>query len=121
MRIDRFTGCPRDDARTLVPRYARKCFLFLDGKLTRLPTEPWADKARYTPGQVYAPRHVDRNDVNPRPLSPLTPSHGLTGCFSADEKMILAVAWEPYQELFQGVITCLQPLGVADDRGCRCL
>jgi hypothetical protein len=107
VRVDRFTGCPRDDARAPVPKYARKCFLFLDGKLTRLPTEPWADKARYTPGQVYAPRHVDRNDVNPRPLSRLVPSHGLTGCFSADETMILAVAWEPYQELFQGVIACM--------------
>jgi hypothetical protein len=107
VRVDRFTGSPRDDARTRVPAYVRKCFVFLDGKLTRLPTEPWADKARYTPGQVYAPRHVDRNDVNPRPLSPLVPSHGLTGCFSADERMILAMAWEPYQEIFQGVITCL--------------
>jgi hypothetical protein len=29
------------------------------------------------------------------------------GCFSADEEMILAVAWEPYQELFLGVVTCL--------------
>jgi hypothetical protein len=107
VRVDRFTGSPRDDARARVPRYVRKCFLFVDGKLTRLPTEPWADKARYTPGQVYAPRHVDRYDVNPRPLSPLVPSHGLTGCFSADGRMILATAWEPYQEVFQGVITCL--------------
>jgi hypothetical protein len=107
VRVDRFTGSPRDDFRTLVPAYARKCFIFLDGKLTRLPTTPWADKARYTPGQVYVPRHVDRRDVNPRPVSALTPSHGLTGCFSADEKMILAMAWEPYQELFQGVIGCL--------------
>ena len=57
--------------------------------------------------EVYVPRHVNRNDVNPRPLSPLVPSHGLMGCFSADEKTILAVAWEPYQELFQGVITCI--------------
>src|SRR5436190_6711538 len=64
MRVDKFTGCPRDDARALVPAYVRKCFLFLDGKLTRLPTQPWADQARYTPGQVYCPRGVDRNDVN---------------------------------------------------------
>ena len=35
------------------------------------------------------------------------PSHGLTGCFSANEKLILAVAWEPYQELFQGVAICI--------------
>ncbi len=107
LRVDKFTGGPRDDARALVPQYARKCFIFLDGKLTRLPTRPWADKARYTPGQVYCPRGVPREDVNPRPLSALVPSSGLTGCFSADEKTILAVAWEPYQELFQGVITCM--------------
>ena len=35
------------------------------------------------------------------------PSSGLIGCFSADGSQILATAWEPYQELFQGVITCL--------------
>ena len=79
----------------------------LDDKLTRLPTRPWATEARYTPGQVYAPATVDRNDVNPRPLSSLVPSSGLTGCYSKDESMILAVAWEPYQEIFQGVITCM--------------
>jgi hypothetical protein len=107
IRVDKFTGTTNADARTLVPAYARKSFLFLDGKLTRLPTEPWADKARYTPGQVYAPKNVDRSDVNPRPLSKLVPSSGLCGCFSADEKQIMAVAWEPYQEIFQGVIACI--------------
>ncbi|MGE5192749.1 MAG: hypothetical protein ACM3U2_09615, partial [Deltaproteobacteria bacterium] len=107
IRVDKFTGAGNADASALVPAYARKCFLFLNGKLTRLPSEPWADKARYTPGQVYCPRHVDRNDVNPRPLSALVPSNGLCGCFSADEKMIMAVAWEPYQEIFQGVIACI--------------
>lgn len=107
MRVDRFTGTTTDDARALYPAYIKRSFLFIDGKLTRLPTEPWADKARYVPGQVYAPKHVDRNDVNPRPLSKLVPSCGLCGCYSADEKMILAVAWEPYQEIFQGVISCM--------------
>lgn len=107
IRVDKFTGCSRDDARALVPAYARKCFIFLDGRVTRLPTQPWADKARYIPGQVYCPAHVGRDDVNPRPLSSLVPSNGLTGCFSADESRIMAVAWEPYQELFQGVIACI--------------
>jgi hypothetical protein len=107
LRVDKFTGAGNADARELVPAYARKCFLFIDGKLTRLPTEPWADKARYIPGQVYCPKGVDRSDVNPRPLSSLVPSCGLCGCFSADEKQILAVAWEPYQEIFQGVIACM--------------
>jgi hypothetical protein len=107
IRVDKFTGAGNADAREVVPAYARKCFLFVDGKLTRLPTEPWATKARYTPGQVYCPRGVDRNDVNPRPLSQIVPSNGLCGCFSADEKTIMAVAWEPYQEIFQGVIACI--------------
>jgi len=107
LRVDRFTGAGNADSRELVPAYARKCFLFIDGKFTRLPTTPWAEKARYVPGQVYCPKHVDRNDVNPRPLSPLVPSSSLTGCFSADDKLILATAWEPYQEVFQGVIACM--------------
>ncbi len=107
MRVDRFTGTDQDQSREVYPPYIRKCFLMIDNKLTRLPTEPWALKARYVPGQVYAAAGVDRNDVNPRPLSELIPSSGLTGCYSADESMILAVAWEPYQEIFQGVITCM--------------
>src|SRR5262249_14213372 len=37
VRVDKFTGCSRDDARALVPVHARKCFIFLNGELTRLP------------------------------------------------------------------------------------
>ena len=33
--------------------------------------------------------------------------NGLIGCFSADGQTILATAWEPYHELFQGVIQCI--------------
>ncbi|MEO8353774.1 MAG: hypothetical protein ABI680_18765 [Chthoniobacteraceae bacterium] len=87
--------------------YLPKCFVFMVGKLARLPTQPWATEARYTPGQVWCPACVPRTDVNPRPLSSLVPSNGLIGCFSADEKVIFATAWEPYQELFQGVARCL--------------
>ena len=100
LRVDKFTGRTQQT-------YLDKSFLFLDGQLTRMPTPQWATKARYVPGQVWCPKHVDRNDVNPRPLSQQVPSNGLIGCFSADESMILAVAWEPYQELFQGVIVCV--------------
>ncbi len=107
IQVPEFTGCSRDDAGERIPKYARKCFLFIDGQLRRMPTQPWAENARYTPGQVYCPRHVERNDVNPRPLSTLVPSNGLTGCFSADEKMIMASCWEPYQEIFLGVLTCI--------------
>lgn len=107
IRVGGFTSCPTDDARTLVPQYARQCFLFIDDELSMLPTKPWAEKARYIPGQVYVPQGVPRTDVNPRPMSELVPSHGLTGCFSADRKMIMASCWEPYQEVFLGVITCI--------------
>ncbi|QDT62030.1 hypothetical protein SV7mr_45720 [Stieleria bergensis] len=107
MRVDKFTGTDPKDSRLTEPPYIKKCFLMVDGKLTRLPTKPWALQARYVPGQVYAPASVDRNDVNPRPLSSVIPSSGLTGCYSADEQTLLAIAWRPYQEVFQGVITCM--------------
>lgn len=101
-----FTSAERGPAGAPVD-YLGKCFIFLNGKLERMPVRDWAKTARYTPGQVWAPKHVPRTDVNPRPLSPLVPSNGLIGCFSADDKWIWATTWEPYQELFQGVIRCL--------------
>ncbi len=104
IRVASFTGVPEEHNSE---KYLPKCFVFIDGQAKRLPTDPWATEARYTPGQVWCPKHVDRDDVNPRPLSPLVPSSGLIGCYSADDKHIMATAWEPYQELFQGVIVCL--------------
>ena len=92
-------GAPED--------YLGKCFIFIDGKMERMPLREWALTARYTPGQTWAPKHVPRTDVNPRPLSALVPSNGLIGCYSADDRWIWATAWEPYQELFQGVARCL--------------
>lgn len=100
IRVGEFTGCDQGS-------YLAKSFVFADGTLQRMPTKVWAKTARYTPGQVWAARSVDRDDVNPRPLSPQTLDNGLIGCFSSGDKMILATAWEPYQELFQGVIVCL--------------
>lgn len=100
VRLADFTGADQDS-------YLGKSFIFLDGELTRMPTRDWATTARYVPGQVWVPQGVDRNDVNPRPLSKLVPSNGLIGCFSADDSMIFATAFEPYQELFQGVAVCL--------------
>ena len=104
IRVDKFTGTkPVHGSEAYLP----SCFIFANDKLVRMPTEPWATQARYTPGQVWCPADVSRNDVNPRPLSSIVPSNGLIGCFSADGKQIMATAWEPYQELFQGVIVCL--------------
>jgi len=100
MRVGRFTGRGQDD-------YFEKCFIFTEGGLTRMHETHRATHARYTPGQVYVPEGIDLNDVNPRPVSRTRPVNGLVGCFSADESMILATAWDSTQELFQGIITCI--------------
>jgi hypothetical protein len=107
VRLAVFTGFNPDLSKGDINDYMPKCFIFLDGKLERMPTREWATQARYTPGQVWCPAGVPRTDVNPRPLSKLVPSNGLIGCYSADDKLIFATAWEPYQELFQGVGRCL--------------
>ncbi|HYE20342.1 MAG TPA: hypothetical protein VEA69_17985 [Tepidisphaeraceae bacterium] len=106
VRLGTFTGHGPDKTKDDYA-YLPKCFIFLDGKLTRMPTPQWATEARYKPGQVWVPAGVPRTDVNPRPVSQLVPSNGLIGCFSGDEKLIFATAWSPYQELFQGVARCL--------------
>ncbi|MBI4586305.1 MAG: hypothetical protein HY717_20035 [Planctomycetes bacterium] len=100
IRVAGFTGGTQEN-------YLERCFIFVDGKLTPLPKTRRAEEARYRGGQVYAPAGIDRRDVNPRPLSPDLPSNGLIGCFSAAGSHLLATAWEPYQELFQGVIVCI--------------
>jgi hypothetical protein len=106
VRLSRFMDFEEQTAGNATD-YLPRCFIFLDGKPARMPTRDWATQARYVPGQTWCPMHVPRTDVNPRPLSPLVPSNGLIGAFTADEKMIFATAWEPYQELFQGVARCL--------------
>ncbi len=111
MRVDKFVGvAPEHDSET----YLSRSFVFdgpdLDGNPVRkFLTEwsPWARAARYTPGQVWPGPGVPRDDVNPRPLNPRSTANGLIGCVSADGRKILAMAWEPYQELFQGVVVCL--------------
>jgi hypothetical protein len=107
VRLGAFTGFSNDLNQGDLNDYLPKCFIFLDGQLARMPTRDWATQARYTPGQVWGAPGVPRTDLNPRPLSKLTPSNGLIGCFSGDDKLIFATAWEPYQELFQGVLRCL--------------
>lgn len=106
VRVGDFTGLG-DRNNKGSQAYIERCWIFLDGKLATMPTRDWAKKARYVPGQVWAAPGVPRSDVNPRPLNPHTPSNGVIGCFSADGSQLLAIAFDPYQELFQGVIQCL--------------
>ena len=101
IRVDNLTGLGQED-------YVNKSFLFINNKLTMISEMPeWNTEARYTPGQVWRPANVSPDDVNPRPLNPIIPDNGLIGCFSSNDKLVLATAWEPWQELFQGIIVCL--------------
>jgi len=100
IRVGGFTGADQKS-------YVDKCFIYVDGKQTFLPKARRTEEAVYKGGQVYVPAGIDRKDVNPRPLSPDVPSNGLIGCVSADGTKLLATAWEPTQELFQGVIICI--------------
>ena len=100
MRVGRFTQRKQED-------YWLKCFIFTDHGFTMLDKIPRNEEAIYHGGQVYVPPGVNREDVNPRPLSSVVPVNGLTGAISADGKMLLAVAWDHTQELFQGVIVCM--------------
>lgn len=104
IRVGKFTGTHDDGDKYA---YLRNSFVFLDGRQTFMPTANWATNARYVPGQVWCPCHVPKTDVNPRPLSVDQPSNGLIGCVSGDKKWLMATVWDPYQELFQGVIRCL--------------
>ena len=106
VRLGAFTGFS-EELKGNLDDYLGQCFVFLDGKLATMPTAEWAKQARYMPGQVWRPKSVPATDVNPRPLNPRHPSNGLIGCFSGDGKSLFAVAWEPYQELFQGVARCV--------------
>lgn len=106
VRLGDFTGFPASS--TNLDDYLPQCFLILSNRVTRFPEiQPWVKSARYVPGQTWCPRHVPRTDVNPRPLSPVVPDDGLIGAFSGDGQWLFATAWQPYQELFQGVIRCL--------------
>jgi len=100
MRVERFTGGNQSN-------YINKSFIFTDRGLTPLDKTRRTEEAIYRGGQVYVPKGINLDDVNPRPISPDQPVNGLIGCVSADDRYLLAMAWDQTQELFQGVIVCL--------------
>jgi len=100
LRVDRFTGRTQED-------YWPRCFLYTREGLRWLDKTRRSVEALYRGGQVYVPEGIDLDDVNPRPLSPDRPVNGLIGCVSADDRFLLATAWDRTQELFQGVIVCI--------------
>lgn len=100
IRVGGFTGRGKED-------YIGQCFIFTENGPTMLNHTRRTEDAIYKGGQVYVPRGIDTEDVNPRPLSPDVPINNLIGCVSSDRKWLLATAWDRTQELFQGVITCV--------------
>lgn len=98
--VDQFTNRKQED-------YITRCFIFTNSGLTTLDKTRRTEEAVYKGGQVYVPQGINLNDVNPRPLSPDQPANGLIGCFSYDNKYIMATAWDNYQELFQGIFVCI--------------
>lgn len=99
-RVGRFTGMKQTN-------YIEKSFIFTADGLQLLSKLPRTEEAIYRGGQVYVPAGIPPADVNPRPISKIKPANALIGCFSADDKMLFATAWDQTQELFQGVIVCL--------------
>ncbi len=100
MRVNRFAEANQTN-------YIDKSFIFTADGLQLLSKLPRTEEAIYRGGQVYVPEGIPMEDVNPRPISKVRPANDLIGCFSADNKKVLATAWDQTQELFQGVIVCL--------------
>ena len=112
IRLAKFSGLDQAN-------YIKRSFIFAranengevyrDGepRLVYLDKLPRTEEAVYRGGQVYVPKEINLDDVNPRPISTIKPANGLIGCVSADENYLLATASNPTHELFQGVIVCL--------------
>ncbi len=100
IRVHDFTGLEQTN-------FINRSFIFTDRGLTTLNNTGRHEDALYRGGQVYVPRGVDLQDVNPRPLASAQPTNGLIGCFAADGQHLLATASSATQELFEGVYVCL--------------
>jgi hypothetical protein len=100
VRVAVFTG--RDQA-----GYVARSFVFSDGRLTTLDRMERTTNALYLGGQVFLPPDIRAADANPRPLARRRVSNGLIGCYSGDDRWLLALASDRTFELFEGVYVCL--------------
>jgi hypothetical protein len=100
IRVDRFTGLQQSN-------YIERSFIFTERGLTMMDRTRRTEEALYRGGQVYVPDGIPLEDANPRPISLDRPVNGLIGCVSADQRWLLATAWDRTHELFQGVYVCL--------------
>ena len=100
VRVAAFTG--RDQT-----GYIARSFVFSDGRLTMLDRMERTANALYLGGQVFLPPGIRAADANPRPLARRRVSNGLIGCYSGDDRWLLALASDRTFELFEGVYVCL--------------
>ena len=100
IRVERFTGLEQAN-------YISRSFIFTERGPTTMDKTRRSEDALYPGGQVYVPKEINPEDVNPRPISPDRPVNGLIGCVSGDGTQLLATAWDSTHELFQGVYVCL--------------
>ena len=100
IRVAQFTGRNQSN-------YISRSFIFTERGMTFLSQTKRTAEALYRGGQVYVPAGINLADVNPRPLCGDQPVNGLIGCFSDDDRWLLATAWDKTHELFEGVYVCL--------------
>ncbi len=100
IRVADFTG--RDQQ-----GYLARSFVFTADGLTPLDRMNRTTNALYLGGQVFLPPGIRAEDANPRPLARNRVTNGLIGCFSADNRWLLATASDRTFELFEGVYVCL--------------
>jgi hypothetical protein len=100
IRVAAFSGCDQSN-------YIHRSFIFTQSGLTCLDRLRRTTNALYLGGQVYLPGFVSPADANPRPICFDHPINGLVGCFSADDRWLLATASDQTHELLEGVYVCL--------------
>lgn len=100
IRVADFTG--RDQQ-----GYLARSFVFTADGLTTLDRMNRTTNALYLGGQVFLPPGIRTEDANPRAVARTRVTNGLIGCFSADDRWLLATASDRTFELFEGVYVCL--------------
>lgn len=100
IRVGGFTGLTQSN-------FIERAFLFTTNGLTPLDRTGRTLDALYRGGQVYPMEGVAEADANPRPIASVRPVNGLIGCYSRDNRWILATASSRTHELFEGVYACI--------------
>ena len=100
IRVANFTGRQQSN-------FIERSFIYTAAGLTPLSSTRRREEALYRGGQVYLPAGINHSNANPRPINLDTPTNGLIGAISRDDRWILATASDQTHELFEGVYVCL--------------